>query len=137
MNPLNLDAFVAIPISTEIYSQLLQRYPGRMTSLVEDVVLDFLDRTKSESTTGRTSEGLQWDAVFLPAGTEIRTKYRGEYKIGIVREEGSIVRNGTAYSSPSKFASAMRGGTSNNAWMILSVKRPTDTAWMLANTLRR
>jgi hypothetical protein len=77
-----------------------------------------------------------WEALFLPDGTELRTKHFGQFKLAKVDGE-SIVREGTVYPSPAQLTNAMRGGTSNNAWRELESKRPSDKTWVPAQTLRR
>lgn len=98
---------------------------------------DFLDRT-AEDFEARTpiKQGVHWDSVFLPDGTQVRTKYYGEYQVAEIID-GKIVWKGKPFPSLSQLASAMRGDTSNNAWMVLELKRPIDSSWSPADRLRR
>ncbi len=134
---LSLDSFVAIPISPELYNELSHRYPSRASSVIEHIVQDFLDRTAEDfEATLPTTQGIHWDSVFLPDGTQVRTKYYGNYHVAEIANS-QIVFDGNNFPSMSKLASTMRGNTSNNAWMVLELKRPTDATWQPANRLRR
>jgi hypothetical protein len=133
---LSLDSFVAIPVPNELYAQLASRYPAGVASVVEQVVQDFLDRTAEDFGTPRSmKQGVQWESLFIPEGTQIRTKYYGSYQLAEVAE-GKVVWDGETYPSMSRLASAMRGDTSNNAWKVLEIKRPNDSDWQLADRLR-
>ncbi len=134
-----LDSFVAVPLSHDLYAQLAQRYPAGVSSVLEHVVQDFLDRTEEDFASKRDNarqNGIQWDALFLPHGTQIRTKYFGKYPIAEI-VAGEIRWGGQVYPSMSRLARAMRGDTSNNAWVVLEVKRPSDLNWIRADRLRQ
>ena len=79
---------------------------------------------------------LRWESLFLPESTEVRTKYFNEYKVAAIQGK-EIVWDGETYPSMSQLARAMRGDTSNNAWKVLEVKRPSDGKWQPADFLRR
>ena len=137
MTAMNLDAFVAIPLPTELYAELARRYPGAVSSVLEQVAWDFLDRTADDfDAVPRGSNGTHWESLFLPDGTQIRTKHYNEYKIGSIQGK-EICWEGETYPSMSQLARAMRGNTSNNAWKVLEIKRPSDTTWQPADFLRR
>ena len=136
MTSLNFDAFVAVPLSTELYAEFARRFPGGVSSVIEQVAQDFLDRTAEDfEVLSGAASGVYWELVFLVEGTQIRTKYYGEYKIAKIQGR-EIVWDGKTYSSMSQLASAMRGNTSNNAWKVLEVKRPSDASWKIADFLR-
>jgi hypothetical protein len=129
-----LDSFVAVPISCELYARLATRFPARVSTLVEEVLHNFLDRTAAED--GPASpQGMRWEGLFLPSSTLVRTTYHGEHKQGIVIE-GKIVWEGDTYRTFGSLANAMRGNTSNNAWKVLELKRPNDMQWQPAYLLR-
>jgi hypothetical protein len=132
----SLDSFVAVPLPHDLYAQLAKRYPAGVSSVLEHVVQDFLDRTAEDFAAKYARPGVQWDALFLPDGTQIRTKYFGKYPIAEIAD-GQIMWDGERYPSMSQLARAMRGDTSNNAWVTLEVKRPTDADWIRADRLRR
>ena len=132
-----LNSFVAVPVSSELYAELMRRHSGRVSTTVENVVWDFLDRTADDfNARGEAKDGVRWEALFIRDGTEIRTKYFGEYKVAKV-QDGSIVWGERTFSSMSQLARAMRGNTSNNAWRVLEIKRPGDAEWRLADLLRQ
>jgi hypothetical protein len=133
----SLDSFVAVPLSVELYAELARRYFGGVSSVIENVAWDFLDRTAEDfEATPRGSNGIHWESLFLPGGTEIRTKYFNEYKLAAIHGK-EIVWDGEPYPSMSQLARAMRGHTSNNAWKVLEIKRPSDAKWQPADFLRR
>lgn len=137
MSTWNLDAFVAVPLPIELYAEFARRYPGGVSSVVEQVSWDFLDRTAEDfEAAPRGSNGVHWESLFLPEGTEVRTKYHNEYKVATIQNK-KIVWEGETYPSMSQLAKSMRGGTSNNAWKVLEVKRPSDAKWQSADFLRK
>lgn len=134
---LNLDAFVAIPVSSEIYSEFSRRFPGSVSTVLEQIAQDFLDRTAEDFAAREPKTGgVYWEALFLPQNTLIRTKHYGEYKTAEING-AEITWDGDVYPSMSQLARAMRGDTSNNAWKVLEIKRPTDAKWQPADFLRR
>jgi hypothetical protein len=139
MNTHSLDDFVAVPFSTELYMAVASRHPGAVSTVIEQVVWDYLDRTDEEGLfkqTLATTQGLHWGTVFLPSGTQLRVKHYKEYKYAEVTGD-EIDYNGKSLSSASQMASLMCNNTSVNAWMLVEVNRPTDKGWWFANALRR
>lgn len=133
----NLDTFVSVPVSNELYAELARRFPGGVSSVLEQVAQDFLDRTAEDFAAREPrTQGVYWEALFLPDGTEIRTKHYGEFKVASI-VAGEIVWEEEGYPSMSQLARAMRGDTSNNAWKVLEIKRPSDAKWQSADFLRR
>jgi hypothetical protein len=134
---LNLNTFVSVPVSNELYAEFARRFPGGVNSALEDVVQDFLDRTAEDFAAREPrAQGIYWEALFLPEGTQIRTKHYGEFKAAEVAG-GEIMWEEERYPSMSQLARAMRGDTSNNAWKVLEIKRPRDAKWQSADFLRR
>lgn len=134
---IDLNQFVAVPLPTPLVAALLKRSPHGLSSLIEDVVTDFLERTEDDfSSRNAATEGVHWEALFLPSGTQVRTKYFGEFKVAEIDGE-SIVWDGKTYSSFAQLANSMRGDTMNNAWNTLYIKRPSDKTWILAQSIRR
>jgi len=134
---LQLDQIAAIPVSSELYAELVRKFPKRVSSLVEDVVWDFLERTEDdyEATKKTPRNGVHWDKVFLPAGTKLRTKYFNDYKYAEIKGD-KIIYEDKAVSSVSQLARRMRDNTSVNAWLYMEVMRPGDKEWLKANVLR-
>lgn len=134
---LNLDRFVSIPVSNELYAEFARRFPGKVSSVLEQVAQDFLDRTAEEFGTGLIQmQGFHWESLFLPEGSQIRTRHYGKTKLAKIAGD-KIVWEGVSYPSMSQLARAMRGDTSNNAWKVLEIKRPSDIKWQPADFLRR
>lgn len=137
MTTATLDDFVAVPLPVDLYAELARRQPRGVSTLLEHIAWDFIDRTADDlEAKSRSKSGVQWDAVFLPDGTEVRTKYYGDFKVTTI-VGGDIVWEGKTYDSMSQLARAMRGDTSNNAWKVLEVKRPGDGSFKPADFLRR
>lgn len=137
MSVMNLDAFVAVPLPIELYAEFARRYPGGISSVIEHVASDFLDRTAEDfEALPRGPSGIYWESLFLPEGTQVRTKYFGKYEIAAIQNK-EITWEDETYPSMSQLARAMRGNTSNNAWKVLEVKRPSDASWQPADFLRR
>jgi hypothetical protein len=135
------DDFVAVLLPSDLYQELAKRHPGAAAGIVADQVASFLDRTEEDfygpakrGTGGQ--QGVFWEALFLPTGTQFRIRYFGKYQEGKLEGEDFIYKD-KKYSSVSQMASAMRGNTSVNAWRYIEVKRPGDSAWHLALRLRR
>jgi hypothetical protein len=135
MNHTNLDSFVSIPLSIDLFIQFARRYPGGFNSVIEQIAWDFLDRTADDFQGQEERSGIYWDSLFLPDGTLVRTKHYDEYKEATIAE-GKIAWEDENYPSMSKLACAMRGYTSNNAWRVLEIKRPTDSKWQRADLIR-
>lgn len=130
-----LEGIVAIPLSQHLFMRLAQRYPDGVVGVVEQVVEDFLERTKDDFV-AEAAGSFMWDQLRLPSGTKIRTKYYNEYQVGEV-EDGKLYWDGEEYPSMSRLARAMRGDTSNNAWVVLELQFPGENTWKLADRLRK
>ena len=134
----SLNDFVAVPIPADLYQDVADRYAARVSSLIEDVIRDFLERTDSDTGYSRKSRmnGVRWNNVFLPEKTRLRTKYQNEYKYAEIKGD-KIIFDSKEISSISRLARRMRGNTSVNAWLHIEVMRPGDREWHLANVLRK
>lgn len=132
----DLNAFVSVPLPTTLVATLLRIHPHGISSLIEDVLNDFLARNKDDLGIDRSVGGVYWEGVFLPDQTQIRTKYFGEYKVATI-EDQNIVWEGEVYTSFAQLSNSMRGNKMTNAWRELQIKRPSDTTWLSAQSLRR
>ena len=108
-----LDSFVAVPMSQDLFMRLASRFPAGAASVVEQVVEDFLERTKDDDANNDQNPFI-WDQLRLPSGTKVRTKHYGDYQIAEV-QDGKVYWDGEEFRSMSQLARAMRGNTSNNA----------------------
>lgn len=132
-----LDDIAAITVSSELHAELVRRFPKSVSSLVENVVWDFLDRTEEDFIARQKApkNGVHWDKLFLPAGTRLRTKYFGDYKYAEIKKD-KIIYDSKEVASVSQLARKMRNNTSVNAWLHMEVMRPGDREWLKANALR-
>lgn len=135
---------VSVPISLNLYSKILARYPDRPHAVIEDVLASFLERTEPTRESGRETRnrkrgdagrGITWEKLFLPDKARLRTKHHGAYKYLDVRGD-ELVHEGTVYSSVSRATNVMRGNTQNNAWRVLEILMPGAEKWVSAEALR-
>ena len=148
---------VFIPLSAELYNEFVHRSGNAGTdvaSTIENIVSDFLERTKDEqdwsqqylakrdvermleeTDSGNPDKGYQWLTVFLPNGTKLKMAYKARDNYAEVAHE-KIMYEGESFS-PSSLARHIASGTSRNAWRDLWIKRPRDKEWILADDLRR
>jgi hypothetical protein len=134
---LALDDIAVIPVSSELHVELVRRFPRNISSVVEDVVWNFLDRTEEDFNASQKApkNGIHWDTLFLPSGTKLRTKYFGDYKYADIKGD-KIIYEDKSVPSVSQLAQQMRDNTSVNAWLHMEVMRPGDREWLKANALR-
>lgn len=138
MSSISANEFVSVAIPAVLYQAIAKRFPDRVSTVIENVTWDFLERTKDDFEVVEKSrgKGIFWESLFLPSGTEFRVRHFGQYKYA--KLEGEVLNyNGKVYPSISKMANAMRGNTNVNAWKLVEIKRPTDATWVLALRLRR
>ncbi len=127
-----------IPLENDLLIRLINRYKEDYSVAINNVIEDFLDRTAEDhgETVSFREGGYIWDQVELPPGTQLRTRYHDEWQVATV-SNNLFVYNDSSYKSPSKVCNAMRGGTSNNAWITLDIKRPQDIEFKKANRFRK
>jgi hypothetical protein len=130
-----LDSFVAVPITQDLFMRLASRFPTGVASVVEQVLEDFLERTKEDYTQNDQNPFI-WDQLRLPSGTKVRTKHYGEFQVAEV-QDGKVYWDGEEFRSMSQLARSMRGNTSNNAWVVLEIQYPGQTEWTQADRLRK
>lgn len=78
--------------------------------------------------------GYQWKSLFLPEGTILRSWSYGEHNYA--RVEGDKIMHQGRSVSPNEFA-RLFARTARNAWFDLSVRRPGDKRFTMADVLRR
>ncbi len=81
----------------------------------------------------QADKGYHWKNIFMPNGTSLRMKYRGETYYAAV--QGDQVIFGGKVVSPSEFTRLVTE-TSRNAWRDIYIKRPNDLEWIFADKLR-
>lgn len=131
-----------VPLENELLVELIDRYSINYARIIEHAVGDFLTRTEEEFEIGlkevhsANENGYMWERLYLPEGTRLMTRYYYKDKTAEL-QSGKFIYDGRYFSSPSKVCNAMRGGTHNNAWRMLWVKRPIDISFRRAETLRK
>lgn len=136
-----------IPVSAELYSELEDWArnsgggTGAVAAIADHQLRFFLERMQEEHEPTNEGRSMYWrdpgsgKVVELPHGTELRTKYFGEWRVAVVND-GVIEWETRSFKSPSQACNALRGDTSNNAWREFEIKRPADTGFRGANRLR-
>jgi hypothetical protein len=112
----------------------------RLAEVAEKYAPDVWERwSKEEPSEHRRSnnQSLYWKGVTVPAGWEVRMRYKGTYYSGTVSNGGIVdAADGQTYS-PSQWASKVANGTSRSAWRDLRFKDPFSNNWVSARALRR
>jgi len=137
------ESYISIPIPTSVFMDLTDflreegsnRDPVGVVRTAIDYWIDNASWKKEDllPETADDHHGYTWKEVFLPDGTAMRMKYKGDlYYAEVVGDqmtyEGKVV-------SPSEFAN-MVANSNRNAWRDLEVKRPIDKVWREANAVR-
>jgi hypothetical protein len=130
---------VSVPIPSKTFYSLYEflKTHGDVRDPVEAVriaVEYWLDNAawKEDLISAKTS-GYRWKDLFLAAGTEVRMKYKGKYFYAKIQGDDFYSEIGA--TSPAQFANSV-ANSSRNAWRDLELRRPTDSKWTLADTLR-
>lgn len=109
----------------------------RVGEVAEIYAPDFAQLWQQDASAPRSKqekEALHWKELTIPAGSQVRMYYGGEWYYAEV-QNSAIVDEGVAYS-PSEWASKVAGGTSRNAWRDLKIKEPLSRVWIPAQKLR-
>lgn len=107
------------------------------TDIIEQAVRYWMDNAAWKEdlipSKREAQRGYRWKTLFLPEGTKVRMRYKGQYYYGeVVGDE--LHANGKP-TSPAEFTLKITN-TSRNAWRDIEVMRPADKVWRLADTLR-
>lgn len=135
--------FVCVPVPTPVLATVADflRSAQSDTSISEFVCMavEYLQQNIEDKPEDlgrlirRSPTGYIWKELTLPAGTQARMKYKGRWHCASV-EGHDFVFEGQSLS-PSQFAN-MVTQSSRNAWRDVYLKRPGDSGWTLADTLR-
>jgi hypothetical protein len=130
--------YTALPISHEIYQQLLSAcfssgFKQETWEIGEAAIREWMIRNNPDSFAMPATSGYQWKHLFLPNGTLLRTIFNGKNFHCLV-EEDHILYNRQKVS-PSGFVSAV-GGVRRNAWKAIWILFPNSAVWKLAGELR-
>ncbi len=138
--------YVAIPVSVNQFIELAQflREQGDTRNPIEaacDAINYWMENASWKPELVRqhdsvASRGYTWKhkdrCLFLPHGTQVRMRHKGEYHYAAV--EGDEIKYQGRTMSPGQLANFIAQG-SRNAWIHLWVKRPGDAEWRLADHL--
>jgi hypothetical protein len=116
-----------------------QRREGGAHDLSETInsALDFWLDAKTALPPGADPanlRGYQWKSLFLPEGTVLRSWSYGDHNYA--RVEGDKIMHEGRSVSPNEFA-RLFARTARNAWFDLSVRRPGDKRFTMADLLRK
>lgn len=148
---------IGVLVDAQLHNELVLRLRKNddVSHIWENVMRDFLDRTSGDDSmwsgeyitemaelnddtellrVGDPKQGLRWETVFLPNGTQVRMKYKGQWHYAEIVQR-KLVHDGEALS-PSRFASKVADYTSRNAWRDLEFKLPGQADFMAAEKLR-
>jgi hypothetical protein len=117
----------------------LQRLEGGAHDLSEAIntALEFWLDAKAALPPGADPaklRGYQWKSLFLPEGTILRSWSYGEHNYA--RVDGDKIMHQGRSVSPNEFARFF-ARTARNAWFDLSVRRPGDKRFTMADVLRK
>ena len=128
-----------VPLRNDLVAQLIARYQDDYDRYIDHAVESFLERTSDDYNAQfdpKSGKDYIWGQLIMPEGTELRTKYKNQYETATLKNQ-RFEYDGEVYASPSLLCNAMRGHTSNNAWIHLEIKRPQDIDYKLADKFRR
>jgi hypothetical protein len=149
---------IGVLIDAQLHNELIlrNRKPDGVSHIINNVLRDFLDRTKFDDDLwsdqyiqeiqeiesdehfkkyGQSNKGYYWQALFLPNGTRLRMWYKGIHYHAEIRHEELMFKDKTY--SPSEFASIVANHTSRNAWRDIEVCFPNEKTFVLADVVRR
>jgi predicted CopG family antitoxin len=132
-----------IQVSPDTYRRIEDRAKPFEDSEPEDVIRRLLDKTESTNPKAFEEEGgadLVSKGGTIPHGSELRMNYKGREYHAVV-DDGKIIWDGKAFSSPSEAAVAVIQSTGQdqtraNGWDYWKVKTPESGEWRLADEVR-
>lgn len=143
------DSYISVPVRTELFVGLVAflHDAGRADDPVETI--EAAIRALMETGEGLPADellpapaetplppgrGYVWKTVFLPHGTQLRMKYRGQIHYATVEGDRLLFQDRPV--SPSELARSI-AGSNRNAWRDLWVMTPGAERWVMADTMRR
>jgi hypothetical protein len=132
---------ISVPISTSTFIGLVdflreKKSPREPVEVIEAAIEYWMDNAdwKDEILSPVSLAcGYSWKKVFLPSGTVLRIRYNSDYHYAKV-EGDKLIYSGAAVS-PNQFAQRV-AGCARDAWRDVWVKRPSDSDFVVANSLR-
>jgi hypothetical protein len=130
---------INIPIPIPVFQQLCDYIESgqrkrELSEVAGMAISEWLDSMVSAPVERRNLlRGYQWKGLFLPAGTVLRTAFKGRNYQATVQED-AIVHDGRQVS-PSEFVNSL-GGIRRNAWHAIWLLFPDQKIWRRAATCR-
>jgi hypothetical protein len=130
---------VSVPVPTDLFLDLAAFLRGKGSKSDPVEVIAEAVGYWMENATWKLEDllpdalGYYWKELFLPHGTRLRMRYKGQYHYCGVDGDQLIFRDRAV--SPSEFANKVTG-TPRNAWRDLEIRRPNDDDWLPADQLR-
>lgn len=148
---------LSVAIREDLIAEFILRSRGRIdvSFVFEEILESYLERTRGDPDIwsvehaeeveddvvdeqldfyGNPLKGYRWQSLFLPNGTKLKMKYRGEEKIAEVRHQQIYYNEKPC--SPSQFASQVANNTSRDAWRDIWILRPNDKDWVFSGAER-
>ncbi|HEY0061171.1 MAG TPA: hypothetical protein VGC21_03555 [Telluria sp.] len=130
------DPYDHIPVSRNVLMRLgCAEMMGPLDNweIVEEAVDEWMRKHRPEAAGEAEFAGYQWEGLFLPDGTVLRTVFAGKSHHCRV-DQHQIMYEGKAVS-PNGFVSAV-GGVRRNAWKSIWLLLPDTKHWQRADAMR-
>lgn len=134
---------IHVAISPKTYFELSaflaeQGAPDDPTDVIEAAISYWMDNASWKQddlipSRRETQRGYRWKTLFLPDGTKVRMRYRGQYHYAEVIGDELLVDGKPL--SPAEFTHKVTN-TNRNAWRDIEVLRPAEKTWRAADQLR-
>ena len=143
------DSYICVPVRTELFVGLVAylQEAGRAddpVEMIEHAIRALIDSDAAPAEAlppplpampaPPPGRGYVWKSVFLPHGTQLRMKYRGQIHYALVDGDRLLFQDRPV--SPSELARSI-AGSNRNAWRDLWVMLPGGRQWVMADALRR
>ncbi len=132
---------ISVPISVSTFIGLVdflreKKSPREPLEVIEAAIGYWMDNAdwKDEILSPVSiATGYSWKKVFLPSGTALRIRYNSDYHYAKV-EGDKLIHDGAAVS-PNQFAQKV-AGCARDAWRDVWIRRPGDSDFVVAKSLR-
>jgi hypothetical protein len=143
------ESYICVPVRTELFVGLVAFLheadrADDPVELIEAAIRALIDRgdgdadglllAPAEAPPAAVGRGYVWKGVYLPHGTQLRMKYRGQIHHASVEGDRLLFQGRPV--SPGELAKNV-AGSNRNAWRDLWVMLPGAERWVVADALRR
>jgi hypothetical protein len=142
------ESYICVPVRTDLFVGLVAflHDAGRAddpVDMIEGAIRALIDQGEAPADSRLPApaeappparRGYVWKSVFLPHGTQLRMKYRGQIHYAAVDGDRLLFQDRPV--SPAELAKSV-AGSSRNAWRDLWVMLPGAERWVVADALRR